>query len=122
MYSIKKFIFGSLVCLLGLMYPLSATYSNTGIDTSNTLTCPRPTVGLIGQDSDSFTFSVAAASGTSVRYWVVKNGGGSSAVMTVSGSTVTIPNLTPGTYTVYFEGVCDSEVSEYVIIDGLIIL
>ena len=102
------------------MYPLSATYSNTGVDTSNPLTCPRPTVGLIGQDSDSFTFSVAAASGTSVQYWVVKNGGGSGPVMAVSGSTVTIPNLTPGTYTVYFEGVCEGSRSDIIIFDDLI--
>jgi hypothetical protein len=121
MYSIKKFIFGSLVCLLGLMYPLSATYSNMGVDTTNTLTCPKPTVGLIGQDSDSFTFSVAAAGGTSVQYWIVKNGGGSSAVMTVSGSTVTISGLTAGTYTIYFEGVCEGSRSGIIIFDDLII-
>ena len=103
------------------MYPLSATYSNTGVDTSNNLTCPKPTVGLIGQDSDSFTFSVAAASGSSVQYWVVKNGGGSGPVMTVSGNSVTIPNLTPGTYTVYFEGVCEGSRSDIIIFDDLII-
>ena len=102
------------------MYPLSATYSNTGVDTSNTLTCPRPTVGLIGQDSDSFTFSVVAASGTSVEYWVVKNGGGSGPVKTVSGSSVTISGLTAGTYAVYFEGVCEGSRSDIIIFDDLI--
>lgn len=120
MYSIKKFIFGSLVCLLGLMYPLSATYSNTGVDTLSTVTCPKPTVSLVGQGSDSFTFSVAAASGTSVEYWVVKNGGGSGPVKIVSGSSVTISGLTAGTYTVYFEGVCEGSRSDIIIFDDLI--
>jgi hypothetical protein len=120
MNSIKKFIFGSLVCLLGLMYPLSATYSNTGVDTSSIVTCPQPTVSLAGQGSDSFSFSVAAASGTTVQYWVVKNGGGSGAVKTVSGSSVTISGLTAGTYTVYFEGVCDGSRSDIIIFDDLI--
>jgi hypothetical protein len=122
MYSIKKIIFGSLVCFLGLMNPLSATYSNTGVDTLNTVTCPTPTVDLTSQGSNSLTFSIAAASGTSVRYWLVRKEGGGRSETTTNSGTLVISGLTAGTYTVYFEGVCGSEVSEYVIIDDLIII
>jgi len=121
--NIKKFVFGLCLCCLGAVVPASLSWGTTVVPPAATLSCGRPSVSQIGQGSNYFSFGIETSEGSNAcQYWYVrKDNNSDSSTMTTTASNVTVSGLAPGTYTFYFQGVCGNEVSEYIILDDLII-
>ena len=87
------------------------------------LTCPGPSVWQSGQGNKSVSFAWLAVSGADGYrvYFYNKTTNEYSPTYNVGSANFTASNLETGTYTFYFATVCGEEVSEFVIVDYVVV-
>lgn len=107
--------------LLALLVPVMIGVQAT---TTRPLNYEAPSVSQTGQTSSSASFdwnAVSEAIGYEVWY-VRRQNNYTSPVMGTGDTDITVSGLTWGTYKFYFRAVFENGVSDYVIIDDLIIM
>ncbi len=110
-----------LCLLLTLLVPVTIGVNATA---TRPLNYEAPSVTQTGQTSSSASFAwgaVSEATGYEVKY-VRRQNNYTSPVMSTGNTDITVSQLQWGTYKFYFRAVFEGGVSDYVIIDDLIIL
>ena len=98
----------------------SSTFSGTPIRVTES--CSRPTPSVTAKNSTSVSFAWSAVSGAnSYTVWYVrKSDGYQSGESTSTSTNITFSGLPSGVYDCYFKTNCESEISEYIIIEVVI--
>lgn len=108
-----------LVVLLSVPVTIGVNATATG-----PLTYQAPSVTKTWQSNGSVSFAWGAVSeATGYEYWYVRRQNQyTSPVMSTGNTDITVSGLSSGTYKFYFRSVFEDGVSDYVIIDDLIIM
>lgn len=108
--------------MLFLFFLLPASGSEAAIIGDPVTVCPAPSPNKTQQSISSVSFSWAPVSdGASYQiFWVRAADNQSSAVQSVSNTSITFSGLAPGNYSFYFATNCGTASSSYVIIDEII--
>ena len=117
---VKKNRQWSATIVLVLLIPIFCGFTNLPVIES---TCPEPHVFTTSQSTGSVSFAWNAVSENSgyVVFYIRQSDNYTSPQTYTNNTSITYSGLPSGTYNFYFAAVCGSELSEFIIIDDLVL-